>query len=280
MQHPSKQSFKAPLRTLTVLGVFSAGQQKCDPGYTWGPGVRDHYLIHYITKGKGVLRVSGHAYPVEQGQAFLIYPGQVVAYSADAEDPWEYVWVGFAGADAGSLIAQTQFTRENPVQRMENGALLCEQILSIYNARGSDMAHTLRMTGGLYHVLAILVAQAPARRADAAAQYASAAARYIIQRYSYPITVTDVAAFVGVDRSHLYEVFMREMGMSPKTYLTRHRMDMAQKLLRETDLTVGEVASSVGYENSLYFSKVFHGVVGCAPTEYRARQQAEGEVGV
>ena len=86
--------------------------------------------------------------------------------------------------------------------------------------------------------------------------------------------MTDVAAFVGIDRSHLYTVFKQTLGVSPKEYLTEYRLRRACALLLEPALSVTAVANSVGFENNLYFSKVFRKRTGLSPSEYRARKGA------
>ena len=48
-----KNSYKVAEKELVSLSVYNVGFQKCDPLYQWGPGIRDHYLIHYIISGKG-----------------------------------------------------------------------------------------------------------------------------------------------------------------------------------------------------------------------------------
>lgn len=53
-----KNSYKATEKELVSLCVYNVGNQKCDPLYQWGPGVRDHYLIHYIISGKGTYTVN------------------------------------------------------------------------------------------------------------------------------------------------------------------------------------------------------------------------------
>ena len=52
-----KHSFKAADRAELPLVVYNSGFQKCAPGYAWGPGVRDHYLIHYVVSGRGTLEL-------------------------------------------------------------------------------------------------------------------------------------------------------------------------------------------------------------------------------
>ncbi len=57
-----KHSFKATLRENMGLSVYNCGYQKCEPLYSWGPAVRDHYLIHYIASGNGRLHCGDQEY--------------------------------------------------------------------------------------------------------------------------------------------------------------------------------------------------------------------------
>jgi len=53
-----KNSYKSTEKELVSLAVYNVGYKKCDPQYQWGPGVRDHYLIHHIISGKGCLKIN------------------------------------------------------------------------------------------------------------------------------------------------------------------------------------------------------------------------------
>ena len=63
MNQNYKNSYKVTEKELVSLSVYNVGFQKCDPLYQWGPGIRDHYLIHYIISGKGycVSKYNFHA---------------------------------------------------------------------------------------------------------------------------------------------------------------------------------------------------------------------------
>ena len=104
---------------------------------------------------------------------------------------------------------------------------------------------------------------------DAHMVYVEKAMSYIETNYSYPVTVEDIAYYVGISRSHLFRSFQSYMRRSPKDYLTSYRIKQACHLLRETDLSVSAIAYSVGFENNLYFSKAFRKQKGLSPSEYR-----------
>lgn len=76
--------------------------------------MRDHYCIHHILSGSGCYCTGTVSKHLEEGDTFILYPGVELRYQADADKPWEYAWAGFMGADAASLIRNTEFSRETP----------------------------------------------------------------------------------------------------------------------------------------------------------------------
>lgn len=74
MPNVYKQSFKQTQTNNIELSIYNCGLQSCEKGYSWGPGVRDHYLIHYVASGKGTYVVSGVTYEVKAATSFWPSP--------------------------------------------------------------------------------------------------------------------------------------------------------------------------------------------------------------
>ncbi len=73
--------------TNTDLNLYHCGSENCAPGHSYGPAIRDHYLIHYILDGKGFFQVNNKTYHLKNGQGFLICPDIITYYEADKENP-------------------------------------------------------------------------------------------------------------------------------------------------------------------------------------------------
>ena len=132
------------------------------------------------------------------------------------------------------------------------------------------------MVGYLYLFIASLMKETIAGRPhtlSSSSQYVLNAIKYIQFNYSHDISIDDVAKSVGVSRSHLYRVFMLNVGKSPIDYLTEYRINEACKLLRAGSLSIAEVAVSVGFFDQFYFSRVFKRAKGVPPSKYFAAQQ-------
>lgn len=261
-----KFSYKFPQRNPGVLTVCNTGVQRCEAGYSWGPGVRDQYLIHYIIAGKGTYHVHDAQFTLNAGDLFLACPDERIFYQADMNTPWEYCWVGFRGSEAPTLLEQTGLGGENLILR-NTSENVYGQMMRIYHSQGSLPHQAAFMTGALYQLFAALMEEhhPAARDGDDCVQRACA---YIADHLALPITVEDVAAHVGLSRSRLYRIFMARLHLSPVQVLTQERIRLACALLRRGDLSVKAVAASVGFENQLYFSRRFHELMGCTPTDF------------
>ena len=206
MNDQYKNSYKATAKELVSLSVYNVGYQLCDAGYQWGPGIRDHYLIHYVISGKGTYEVNNETHFLSAEDAFLVYPNTEIIYRADAKTPWEYAWVGFTGSDAATILQATDFSRKHPcIHAVPNGEEVKRQLLHIYDARGNGFEHAVEMTGRLYTTLALFLKSSTQKETQlTAATYVQKSIEYISANYSYPITVEDIAAYVGLSRSHLF----------------------------------------------------------------------------
>ncbi|WP_260845732.1 helix-turn-helix transcriptional regulator [Paenibacillus sp. Y412MC10] len=123
-------------------------------------------------------------------------------------------------------------------------------------------------------MLSLLVESGPEtptlQRESRAEIYVEQVIDFIEMNFSQKITIEDIAHLIGLNRSYLCSLFKQQMNISIQDYLIRYRMDMAAKMLGSTDLSIGDIARSVGYADPLLFSKMFKKVKGASPKHYRS----------
>ena len=273
-----KQSFKQNYTSNIELSIFNCGLERCAPGHAWGPGIRDHYLIHLVLSGKGSFHSGDRTWELVPGDMFYVSPNQLISYTADSQQPWEYCWVGFNGACAHNLVTHLPFTDAEPVHRTPDPAGMRRAMEHIFQSRGMNPQDEAAMVGYLYLFISALMRETGERKphnTSSSSQYVLNAIKFIQFNFSHDISIDDVAKSVGVSRSHLYRVFMSNLGKSPIDYLTEYRIHEACKLLRTGGLSIAEVAISVGFFDQFYFSRVFKRAMGMPPSRYIAAQQAE-----
>lgn len=263
-KHSYYHNTKEPLG----LSVYSAGSQQCVTGQTWGPAVRDHYLLHYVSAGRGFYTCGGREYRLNAGDAFVIYPGELVSYHPDDREPWEYHWVGFVGAQAKELLRLCGFSKERPVRPLGSGTV-AEDLRRIYAANGPSASAEAEMVGRLWLFFAHRIRENPLPAPEAEPDYLAQALRFIRGNYAEEFTVAQLAEHVGVSRSQLYRAFEAQFDQSPQEFIQQYRIREAASLLTSTKLSVEEVAASTGFRDPLYFSRVFRRVKGQSPSAYR-----------
>lgn len=92
---------------------------------------------------------------------------------------------------------------------------------------------------------------------------------FIQQNYTSKITLADIAASGAVGQSKCCKLFAKYIGQTPNLYLMQYRLDKSTELLKNTDMTVTEIAYAVGFNGSSYYAEVFRKWCGKSPTEYR-----------
>ena len=80
---------------------------------------------------------------------------------------------------------------------------------------------------------------------------------FIESNYSQKITIQDIAAFVGLDRTYLSSLFKAKYGSSLQSFLVEYRMKRATELLASPELSISDISRSVGYTDPFIFSKMF-----------------------
>ncbi|MBR0470082.1 MAG: helix-turn-helix transcriptional regulator [Clostridia bacterium] len=94
---------------------------------------------------------------------------------------------------------------------------------------------------------------------------------YMKSHINKKITVNDIAAHVGINRSYLSRLFKKYKGISPQQYLVLLRVNTAAQYLKNTDVSVAEAAYSVGYSDYHVFNKAFHAHFNTSPSEWRKK---------
>ncbi|WP_206514602.1 AraC family transcriptional regulator [Brevibacillus marinus] len=94
---------------------------------------------------------------------------------------------------------------------------------------------------------------------------------YIQEHYMDALTVRALAELNNLNENRLFYLFKKYAGMGPGKFLMAYRLNRAKECLLASDAPIGEVASSVGYPDALYFSRIFKKQFGLSPSEFRRR---------
>lgn len=249
------------------------GCAECKPLHSFGPAIRPNYIIHIVLEGKGRYYVGDQCYKLEKGQGFVIMPNMQTTYTADQENPWKYVWVGFNGERCGEYLQEFGINESHLIFQTNYLLELKEIVVEMLQHGKVGSYHEFFHQGLLCHFFAYLAkdlyVEVPAEGNERKSYYVREAVEYIRNNYVNEITVADVADYVCINRSYLTTLFKNELGMSPQEYLMNFRITRGMELLSTTETTIENIAASCGYKNPLVFSKAFKKVNGMSPSQYR-----------
>lgn len=243
------------------------GSKLKSTGISWGPGMRDVYCLCYVTEGQGKLTVDGISFSVSAGQSFLTFPFSNVTIESERHSPWSYRWLEFRGLEVAWIISQTTFSKQRPVVNkmpVEN----FEDFFKI-DLHNDAPYIKCRINSKIMLLLSYYLEYFPCDSAERNS-YALMARDYIEKNYrDSDCNVKKVADYIKIDRTYLYRLFKEETGASVIDYINNCRISKAVIMLSDRNISIKDIAFSVGFTDQMYFSRVFKKLRGVTPTEYR-----------
>lgn len=265
--------FKCPIPAADIFPL-QFGDEHCSPLKGFGPAVRNFYLIHYVYSGCGELVTNTGTYKIHAGQLFLIYPDTCTYYRADESDPWHYSWVEFDGRFCQTFTDAAGFTPDTPV--LDDCSGIGSALRSLIDDDNSNFEITMSLFWAF--LAALTHGRTISAKNDSTKTHVLNAENFIRSNINKKITVSDIARFLSLDRSHLTRIFKKINGISPKEYIISSKLDLAAQMLNNKDISIKEAAAGVGYNDPLEFSKLFRKKFGVSPSEWRKRMYYEQSV--
>ena len=233
----------------------------------------DQAIFIYCTKGSGWCELSGRSHPVRAGELLVIPPDTGHVYGADEEQPWSIYWFHVKGGLVPAFLRELDIAVESPVVRIGDDPQLLalfEELLGVL-MHGYTTSQLLQASHILAHLMAVIIRDhrnSPQERPGTQQKIAQTIA-YMGQHLNQALQLDALAALANLSRSRYVDLFKKQTGYAPIDYFIRLRMHRACQLLDTTELSIKAVATELGYEDPLYFTRIFRAVVELAPTAYR-----------
>lgn len=252
---------------VTDAGVFP---RAASHGRVRPDGCGEHILL-VCTDGAGTCVVGGARFEVKAGDAVVIPAGEPHEYAAAERDPWTVWWLHVAGPGGRDLVAAAVAGAGGNVVHLRDATAVASLVAEAVGGLGAlTLGSLVRAAGCAWHALSVVAATGRRARGEESSVVDRAVAH--LRRVAPARTsVAELAAMVGVSPSHLTALFREQVGMPPLRYQRDLRLARARELLDTGGLPVAAVAAACGYDDPLYFSRVFAAVHGVSPTAYCAR---------
>lgn len=228
-------------------------------------GRLDYQLI-YIYKGSGHFFLDGEWTALSSGNIVLFPPSVPQFYSYYARENPEIYWIHFTGSSCEAILNRYSIQNGNIGENMSIKQLFQDIILELQLKK----LHYEDVVVDLFYIILSKIHRS-FHAALNPVENDFSIDRLIIElntKYMDTWTISAMADFCKLSSSHFAHSFKRRMDVSPMQYLNALRIEKAKEFLTANTMSVNTVARLVGYEDPLYFSRVFKNSTGIAPHEF------------
>lgn len=222
----------------------------------------DFHLL-YVIKGRLTAVYDGREETLLPGSFILYPPGTPQSYTFPGETETVTFWVHFTGRTAPEILDGLGL----------NGGVYSKRFY-VEETRLRGIAEKAKRegfeaNGELLHLLHLL-AQQNTEKPSARGIDILLPALHRMETLQ-KCTVAECASLCAMSQSRFSHLFREVMGVSPHQYLLKMRLEQAQNYLQDSDLSIAQIAQLTGFEDALYFSRLFKKYCGTAPSFYRGK---------
>ena len=240
---------------------------------TWRPRGRRDFQLIYIASGKAHFHFDDKEEIITAGHMVLYRPKEPQKYEYYGDDQTEVYWVHFTGGNVTNILRSYGLSNDKKVffcgSGLEYSSIFRNMIneLQICNEHYPEMLEMyLRQ---LFIILQRSFLSSLKSENTRVVEEIDKATIYFSEHYNENISIDEYAENNHVSVSWFIRNFKQYTGFTPMQYILSKRIYNAEILLQDPSYNVTEIANMIGYENPLYFSRIFKKIKGISPSEYR-----------
>jgi AraC-like DNA-binding protein len=255
---------------------YPAGAHPPDYIFNFKKGrVLSEYQLVYVFEGEGEFesKASGKV-KVETGSVMILYPGMWHRYRPRKDLGWREAWIGFSGRIADHVLSTKGFDPKYPVIKVGIQSRLIEiydQVL--FDCKEGEPGYQQVAAGLVMELLGLiqLYVRTGGSRNKVIQNQIHQSRDIIAEHFREELDQIELAESVGMSYSNFRKQFRHFTGLSPVQYIIQLRIREAKSLLFQTNKSIKQIGSEIGFNSSYYFVRLFKSKVGVTPGAFRQR---------
>lgn len=237
-------------------------------------GRRD-YLMVYTCSGKSYVKYNDTEYYIDPGTVFIYKPGEEQCYGQIKNEQSKSYWIHFSGYGVPELLKKLSLDSESMVHIGTDNkiSMMMHMIFKAISAK--DHNYEIMVTSMLLQLLTGVSGKVYLKqntgKIDKNSDIINDSLDFIHLNYNKNLTVNQLAHMTGLCANRYINIFREVTGLTPKEYIINTKLEKACELLRHTDLNIRQTAALTGFDDQLYFSRLFKKHKGMNPTEYKKK---------
>ena len=225
-------------------------------------------LFEYILEGEGEVLIDGEWRRAASGDFYILSSGIDHIYRSSETNPWKKLWVNYYSDYMPAFLAA--YGIRGGIFHSSSVKDYFEELINLTKSSGGESETAFRIADRLHKIVRI------AATLNKNAQDDEYGMRRMLSSYVHKkLNLDELAEALHMSKSNLIRIFKKTYGVTPYEYLIELRMETAKILLRDTKLTIKEIADKLVFFDEHYFSAIFLKKVGIRPGVYR--KSAAGE---
>ena len=273
--------FYAP-QTKLPFYLEMAGISYCDGTYRMKRQDSAETVIEYVVEGRGYLNVNGENYAATAGDVYILRKKTTHTYWSDARYPWVKIFFNIRGSLAERILDEYQL---GGTGRVVLGADGLEQDFRdmLESLMDSTVGQTERFDKATVDFLRIIIKLTNMQRAAgmhkddlmSVEKEMNTLIEYITMNPRRIVSNQELADAIFRSKDYVIKRFFANFGVTPYDYQIQQKIFSAKNMLANMNLSVKEIADSLGYDDQHYFSYMFKKRCGMSPTQYRKKIRSE-----